>query len=41
MTIQTDSTRLQPLCMHSDAANSRFGGGSFTPPLNPGFELIF
>lgn len=41
MTIQTDNTRLQPLCMRSGTVNSRVGGGLFTPPLNPGFELIF
>lgn len=41
MTIQTDNTRLQPLCMRSDAANSRFGSGSSTPPHSPDFELIF
>lgn len=32
MTIQTDNTRLQPLCMRSGTANSRVGGGLFTPP---------
>lgn len=35
MTIQTDNTRLQPLCMCSGTANSRVGGGSFTPPSIP------